>query len=778
MFEEPPLKAVTQVSQSSSLEAVFDTEVNETSSPVVIGRKDMIVAEKFNQCSKNDRKCEEKVSQNGKKIVDVESEDSNLKKTDESSEIRIENEKSNLETIDNDCSELRIEIEENNVKKIDEDSSELSHCGKNIGKKGEVTKNTSSDKNEESGRRKLRSDDNEKLKKMNEIKKLNVEAEVFKPKNGVSKVIKSYDSKGRLRTRNDIVTPCSTQKSVTSVPSSVLVELFETIYKSGRPNFRGCRIPLPGSKFNIPLWRELLDDYPDKVVCDFLEFGFPLDFDKSVDLRTDERRNHKGARDHPEFIDQYLRNETKRSRIAGPFKHNPLSRPIMVSPLNTVPKSSVDERRVLVDLSWPLGKGSVNSGISKEFYLEQKIESHYASVEEVCSMVLEIGQGAVIYKRDLRQAYRQFPVDPADFYLLGYHWKEQYYFDTVLAMGQRNAGVGCSRITNALMFIHSKQGHKGGSYLDDLIGVSHPSSGAAAYDQLGKLLHDLGLEENIPKACPPSVIQTVLGVLIDTENMTISVTDERMKEIKHLLGKWEKKKVCRKKELQSLIGKLCFICKCVRQSRIFLNRLLEVLRAVDWEASSRIKLSAEFHKELKWWSMFMSTFNGVAFIPSPIWMEPDVSMATDSCLQGCGGISDDQYFHSEFPLAILEQGLPIHKLEFLAVLVGARIWGSRFSGLKIRIYCDNKPVVDVINSSKTKDAFMATCLRELWLVVSTNKFELRAVHLPGEDNRVADWLSRWHLGKKYQDAFRLFTSGSSYKEILLDSDIFKFSKFL
>ena len=435
----------------------------------------------------------------------------------------------------------------------------------------------------------------------------------------------------------------------------MLVELFETVYKSGRPNFRGCRIPLPGSKFNIPLWRELLHDYPDSIVCDFLEFGFPLDFDTSVNLRTDERRNHKGARENPDFINQYLRNEINRARIAGPFRENTFSRPIMVSPLNTVPKSSADERRVLVDLSWPLGKGSVNSGISKEFYLEQKIQSHYASVEEVCSMVLEIGQGAVIYKRDLRQAYRQFPVDPADYYLLGYFWGEHYYFDTVLAMGQRNAGVGCSRITNALMYIHSKQGYKGGSYLDDLIGVSHPSSGDEAYNHLGQLLHDLGLEENIPKACPPSVIQIVLGVLIDTENMTISVTEERMVEIKELLLKWGKKKVCRKKELQSLIGKLCFICKCVRQSRIFLNRLLEVLRSVDWEASSRIKLSPDFHKELKWWSMFMSTFNGVAFIPSPIWMEPDVSMATDSCLDGCGGICGDQFFHSRFPSSILEQ---------------------------------------------------------------------------------------------------------------------------
>ena len=73
---------------------------------------------------------------------------------------------------------------------------------------------------------------------------------------------------------------------------------------------------------------------------------------------------------------------------------------------------------------------------------------------------------------------------------------------------------------------------------------------------------------------------------------------------------------------------------------------------------------------------------------------------------------------------------------------------------------------------------MATCLRELWLVVSKNEFELRAVHLPGEDNRIADWLSRWHLGQKYQDACNVFTAGSVYKNVHIYDDIFRFSGLL
>ena len=51
-------------------------------------------------------------------------------------------------------------------------------------------------------------------------------------------------------------------------------------------------------------------------------------------------------------------------------------------------------------------------------------------------MLLKVGRGAMIYKRDLQKAYRQFPVDPGDYRFL----RDELYFDTFLLMGQCNAG--------------------------------------------------------------------------------------------------------------------------------------------------------------------------------------------------------------------------------------------------------------------------------------------------------------------------------------------------
>ena len=593
--------------------------------------------------------------------------------------------------------------------------------------------------------------------KLNKVKLIS-EVEIVKQK---LKVVKCNGCGNKLESGNED-------------PKLDMVKLFEHVNAAGVPNFQCCKIPVCQSTLNLAVWRKKLKDYKDKVVCELLQYGFPLDFNRERKLSGSGGRNHKGARDYPHFINKYLQRECAANRIAGPFPSNPLSVELTVSPMNTVPKDCDDERRVIVDLSWPAG-GSVNDGISKDIYLGEVIELHYASVEQVCNMANNIGPGAMIYKRDLRHAYRQIAVDPRDYSLLGYCWEDMYYFDSVLAMGQRNAAMACSRTTDAIIYMHQQNGYNATNYLDDLIGVSAPSDSWNAYNSLGDLLHELGLLENIAKACPPSTIQIVLGVLINTVEGTISVPDERMQEIVSLVNEWQGKSKSTKIELQSLIGKLQYITKCVLQSRVFLNRLLEVLRSM--KGSKSVKLTKSFQKDLKWWSMFIDKYNGVSFIPSAIWNEPDVTFATDSCLVGCGGICEGEYFHIGYPKKIRDQQLPIHSLEMLAVLLGVRIWGARLQTLKIQIYCDNEPAVRVINSGKTKDTFMGSCIRELWLEVSKYGFQLRAVHLPGEQNRVPDWLSRWDCGQTYRDLFHQFIGGEpeKYNEIMIDENLFDFS---
>ena len=56
-------------------------------------------------------------------------------------------------------------------------------------------------------------------------------------------------------------------------------------------------------------------------------------------------------------------------------------------------------------------------------------------------------------------------------------------------------------------------------------------------------------------------------------------------------------------------------------------------------------------------------------------------------------------------------------------------------------------MVQVIRTSKTRDEFLACCLRNIWLVVSVYDINLQIQHISGKENGVADALSRLYSDK-------------------------------
>ena len=505
--------------------------------------------------------------------------------------------------------------------------------------------------------------------------------------------------------------------------SDYFLKLHDRIFASRAYNFEGLRLPVPSS-LCLPVWRTYLQEYVDYGVCDFLEFGWPVGFDYSRPLPMHTNfHNHKGATEFPAAVDAYLSSEIAHHAVIGPFSTNPFSCPVAVSPLNSVPKPDTTERRIILDLSWPVGS-SVNDGIPSGLYLAQEFALVYPTVDLIADRVAALGRGCLLFKRDLRRAYRQFPVDPYDYPLLGYSWNDHYYFDVVLPMGLRTAAMACQRSTNAVSYILSRAGCQVANYLDDFIGVASTTRAFQDYEYCGSLLHELGLQESLSKACPPSTVMTCLGVRINTVDMTLSVTPERLDELVVLLSHWLTKKSATKSELQSLVGKLSFVSKCVRQSRLFLARILAMLRTVK-RNHHHVKLSKEFFRDIHWWLRFIHVYNGVSIIPMSAWSSPDAVFATDACLSGCGGLTCHQFFHIEFPREVKDKFPSIHHLEVLAILLAARLWGSQWRGLRLLVYCDNAAVVSSLNSGRVQDSILAACLRELWFLAASH--ELGAV---------------------------------------------------
>ena len=185
---------------------------------------------------------------------------------------------------------------------------------------------------------------------------------------------------------------------------------------------------------------------------------------------------------------------------------------------------------------------------------------------------------------------------------------------------------------------------------------------------------------------------TCLGAEFDTLAMTKSVHADRLTEIQELLSSWSHKTRTTKRDLQSLLGKLSFVSKCVKNSRIFLMRIIDLLKGLKHH-HHRVSLNKEFQN-------FLAVYNGVSIILDTLWSAPDCVFVTNACVTGCGGICGDRIFHPPFPDSICQKFSAIHQLEFIALLVATRLWGSRWTSLRIQVFCDNEAVVAVINSGK------------------------------------------------------------------------------
>lgn len=141
---------------------------------------------------------------------------------------------------------------------------------------------------------------------------------------------------------------------------SSFINIHHAVALTSQPSYQ----VLVFSTLYIAMCRELLLGYPDEIIWEFLEFGWPIGY-VSDTLPIFDLRTHRGTLDFPDQVNAYLSKELELSRIAGPFDTVPLAQGFVVCPLNTMEIRDSEERRLIVDLSWPCGH-SVNDGIPSD----------------------------------------------------------------------------------------------------------------------------------------------------------------------------------------------------------------------------------------------------------------------------------------------------------------------------------------------------------------------------------------------------------------------------
>lgn len=90
---------------------------------------------------------------------------------------------------------------------------------------------------------------------------------------------------------------CLVTLNTSTRENNIFLKAHYKVRNSGVQNYIGCRIPV-NRRMNIEYMKSLLIDYKDKIVCDLLEYGFPIGFegDRSNILQSVQKRIHGDIR--------------------------------------------------------------------------------------------------------------------------------------------------------------------------------------------------------------------------------------------------------------------------------------------------------------------------------------------------------------------------------------------------------------------------------------------------------------------------------------------------
>ena len=95
------------------------------------------------------------------------------------------------------------------------------------------------------------------------------------------------------------------------------LDIGDIIRQTGVPNYAQARITLK-SGFNLDKWEQILCDYLDLMLLQYLKFGFPLSLTSPAQLDNTQVKNHYSATQYPVAIQEYLHKETQLGAILGP----------------------------------------------------------------------------------------------------------------------------------------------------------------------------------------------------------------------------------------------------------------------------------------------------------------------------------------------------------------------------------------------------------------------------------------------------------------------------
>lgn len=496
-----------------------------------------------------------------------------------------------------------------------------------------------------------------------------------------------------------------------------------------------------------------LSNHPDREFVDFLVDGFTTGFHPGVEVLPEKSyqcKNLQSALADPDTVDVLLAKEVREGFMIGPFKHPPFHT-FRVNPIGIATRKYSGKKRLIIDHSSPHGEAtpSINSLIPAPDF-----SMRYASIDHAISLIRLAGRGAWLAKADITSAFKVLPIRPDFWRYFGVCWKDSYYFAVRLTFGCRSSPKIFDSLSEALCWVLVNN-HKLPyvlHLLDDFLVVTPPSSPPRfGISTLTAAFSDLGVPLSEEKTLGPCTTIEFLGINLDSVSFQASLPLEKVQRISLLLSNFILAEKCSKRQLLALLGHLNYAIRIIPQGKPFLSSLLATAAAAR-SLHDKVSLDATCRLEMRLWKQFLDSWNGISFFYDDFVSRPeDIQLFTDAAPSvGFGGFYQGKWFAATWPPEILavSSGVPSSALfEIYPIVIAAILWGHEWSGKCILIHSDNSSVVEIINKGRSRRPTVSQFLQKLTLVSACNQFIIKAAHVPGHHNLIADALSRFAFQK-------------------------------
>ena len=353
---------------------------------------------------------------------------------------------------------------------------------------------------------------------------------------------------------------------------------------------------------------------------------------------------------------------------------------------------------------------------------------------------------------DFKDAYFHIPINSQSRKYMRFHIQDKTYQFKALPFGLSTAPMEFTVVAKEVKWLAMREGIRIHQYLDDwLVRATSHRVCLQQTKNLVLLCRELGWLVNEDKSELEPKVFNFVGYQFNLKEGRVRPTTERWQTLQSKILEILSNPIYPVQKLMSLIGLLTATEKQVHLGRLHMRPIQWHLKN-NWRVPESLEkiipIPKSLHPHLKWWLEEDNVVTGQPLHP----LEHALQIFTDASKEGWGAHLNEHMARGSWSLR--ESKLHINYLELKAVLLALQEFQALCMNKVVLVATDNTTVVAYINKEGgMKSGPLCALLWRILTLCTRNQVTLKARHIPGRLNVIADKLSR--LGQTIQTEWSL-----------------------